>query len=222
MPAPGRDSRRELWSQAKDLPATWVEDMMTSTQPWDVRHIYTTADLNYDNVSSWSYLTKLRKRLQEHQVGGRIRPPHVCGVGVSADIGPALQKSKLDELVIVDLHGWKYEARLGITDQEGILLSDVFPSKSWSASVVFLTGCWGSTEVWGEALSEILAHPTTVIGNLHDYGSRWRDHAPIELINEVLEQAAGADADGAYDTVRLAIDNNSKMRDNAWMVHKRG
>ena len=62
---------------------------MTSTQPWDVRHIYTTADPMYDNVSSWSYLTILTKSLREHARAGRVRFLRGCGVSASPDIGPA-------------------------------------------------------------------------------------------------------------------------------------
>ena len=75
---------------------------MTSTQPWDVRHIYTTADPKYDNVASWSYLTKLKEKLQEQKDASRIRGNwQDCPVGVSRDIGTELQKSKRGELVIV-------------------------------------------------------------------------------------------------------------------------
>ena len=196
---------------------------MTSTQPWDVRHIYTTADPKYDNVASWSYLTKLKEKLREHKDASRIRGNwQDCPVGVSRDIGTELQKSKRGELVIVDLHGWKYLPELGVTDKDSAWLRAVAPAKWWSASVVFLTGCWGSTDLWGEALNEILTHPTTIIGNSKDSGAGWRDHTPIELISEVLEQAAGADANGAYDAVDGFLRSHPDPSKKGWMVHKRG
>lgn len=89
---------------------------MTSAQPWDVRHIYTTADPKYDNHSSCSYLTKLKEKLQEHKGAGRIRGWQDRPVGVSTDIGTELQKSNCGELVIVDLHGWKHDPELGVSD----------------------------------------------------------------------------------------------------------
>ena len=197
--------------------------MVTSTQPWDVRHIYTTADPKYDNVASWSYLTKLKEKLQEQKDASRIRGNwQDCPVGVSRDIGTELQKSKRGELVIVDLHGWKYLPELGVTDKDSAWLRAVAPAKWWSASVVFLTGCWGSTDLWGETLNEILTHPTTVIGNSKDNGAGWRDHTPIELISEVLEQAAGADANGAYDAVDGFLRSHPDPSKKGWMVHKRG
>ena len=195
---------------------------MTGTQPWDVRHIYTTADPVYDNVSSWSYLTKLTKNLREHAGAGRIRFLRGCGVGASPDIGPALLESKQGELVIIDLHGWKYEPTLGVTDHDGELLPRALSAKSWSASVIFLTGCWGSTDVWGVALDKLLARPTTVIGNSKDDGAGWRDHSPITLISDVLEQTAGGDASGAHDAVRQALRSDPDMSSRGWEVHSRG
>jgi hypothetical protein len=198
--------------------------MMTSTQPWDIRHIYTTADPRYDNLSSWSYLTKLKAKLQEHKRGGRIRGYwQDRPVGVSTDIGTELQKCKRGELVIVDLHCWPDHPALGVTCEDGTSLRAVAPAKWWNASVVFLTGCWGSTDLWGEALNEILTHPTTVVGNSNDDGSGWRDHTPIELISEVLQQVAGADANGAYDAVDGYLRSHPDLTTKSgWMVHKRG
>ena len=197
---------------------------MTSTQPWDVRHIYTTADPKYDNRSSWWYLTKLKEELQEHRGAGRIRGDwHDCPVGVSTDIGTELQKSKQGELVIVDLHGWKHCPELGVTCEDSTSLRAVAPGKWWSASVVFLTGCWGGTDLWGEALNEMLTHPTTIVGNSKDDGSGWRDHTPIKLISEVLKQAAGADANGAYDAVDGYLRSHPDLAtEKCWMVHERG
>jgi hypothetical protein len=196
--------------------------MMISTQPWDVRHIYTTADPMYDNVSSWSYLTILTKSLREHARAGRVRFLRGCGVSASPDIGPALLESRRGELVIIDLHGWKHEPTLGVTDHNGEQLPSALPSKSWSASVIFLTGCWGSTDMWGAALDKLLAHPTTVIGNSKADGAGWRDHSPISLIGDVLEQTAGADASGARDAVRQALRNDPDMSRKGWEVHSRG
>jgi hypothetical protein len=195
---------------------------MTTTQPWDVRHIYTTADPKYDNASSRSYLAKLTKNLREHAGAERIRFLRGCGVRETRDIGPALLESTRGELVIVDLHGWKNEPTLGLTSQCGVLLPCALPAKSWTASVIFLTGCWGSTDVWGVALNGILAHPTTVIGNAEKKGAGWRDHSPIRLISDVLERAAGADASAAHDAVRRALRNDPNMSEQGWEVHSRG
>jgi hypothetical protein len=197
---------------------------MTSAQPWDVRHIYTTADPKYDNHSSCSYLTNLKEKLQEHKDAGRIRRDwQNRPVGVSTDISTELQKTNRGELVIVDLHGWRHYPELGVTDKDSVSLRTIASGRWWSASVVFLTGCWGSTDLWGEALNEILTHPTTVVGNSNDDGSGWRDHTPIKLISEVLEQAAGADASGAYDAVDGYLSSHPDLTTKkCWMVHKRG
>ena len=185
---------------------------MNSTQPWDVRHIYTTADPRY-NRTSHQYLDKMKRMLQDRKDEGRIRAWEDCGVGAGTDIVPALRKSKPGELVIIDLHGSKYEAWLGVTPEDGVRLHDALPVKSWDASVIFLTGCWGSTDQFGEALNEFLAHQTTVIS--HSTESEWLDHTPIDLISTVLEHAPGADASGAYVAVDVYLRSH-------WGVYSRG
>jgi hypothetical protein len=81
----------------------------------------------------------------------------------------------------------------------------------------------GSTDLWGEGLDEILTHPTTVVGNSNDDGSGWRDHTPIKLISEVLEQAVGADFSGAHDAVDGYLRSHADLTTKkCWMVHKRG
>jgi hypothetical protein len=68
-----------------------------------------------------------------------------------------------------------------------------------------------------------VTHPTTVVGNSNDNGSGWRDHTPIKLVSEVLEQTAGADASGAYDAVDGYLRSHPDLTTKkCWMVHKRG
>jgi hypothetical protein len=47
------------------------------------------------------------------------------------------------------------------------------------------------------------------------------DHTPIVLIKAVLEQAGGAEVDGAYNAVYWALHNRRYRRSEAWMVEQR-
>lgn len=120
---------------------------MTREQPWDVRHIYTTADPCFER-----YLTKLNEKLRASKQAGWIQNLCDCPIGQDSGISPAIQASGWDELVIVDLHGWIGDQCpwLGTSAAPGLWLSEL-PTSSWSASVIFLTGCLGGTPEFGGA-----------------------------------------------------------------------
>src|SRR5215468_10628533 len=162
--------------------------MMTSEQPWDVRHIYTTADPRYEQ-----YLTELREKLQRSKQAGWIQDLQHCPVSQDSGISPAVQASGWAELVIVDLHGWIGDLGpwLGTTPKAGLWLRDL-PAKSWIASVIFLTGCVGGTPEFSAELDRVLTCRTTVVSHFEE--ACFTDRTPIDLITAVLQQAAGADA----------------------------
>lgn len=189
---------------------------MTSEQPWDVRHIYTTADPCFER-----YLTELREKLRASKQAGWIQDLHDCPVGQNSGIGPAMQASGWTELVIVDLHGWIGDQGpwLGTTTTPGLWLRDL-PARSWSASTIFLTGCRGGTPEFDVQLDRVLTRRTTVASHFEE--ACFKDHTPIALITAVLKQAAGADAGEALNAVETALYNRSYLRDQAWMVDQRG
>ena len=189
---------------------------MTSEQPWDVRHIYTTADPRFER-----YLIELRDKLRSSKQAGWIQDLHDCPVGQNSNIRPAVQASGWAELVIVDLHGWIGDQGpwLGTTTTPGLWLQDL-PANSWSASTIVLTGCLGGTPEFGAQLDRVLTRRTTVASHFEE--ACFTDRTPIALITAVLEQAAGADAGEALNAVNSALRNRSYLRDQAWMVDQRG
>jgi hypothetical protein len=56
-------------------------------------------------------------------------------LGASPDIGPALLESKRGELVIIDLHGWKYKPTLGVTDKNGAISSATPSGSTWQGAL---------------------------------------------------------------------------------------
>jgi hypothetical protein len=189
---------------------------MTSQQPWEVRHIYTTAEPDFD-----IYLAELRETLSESKRAGWITEVHDCPVSDPSRILPALCTSAMSEAVIVDMHGWVTDRGpwLGTTTKEGALLRDL-TANSWSASIIFLTGCLGGTPDFAAELDRILTHRTTVVSHFEEAGMR--DHTPIDLIKAVLEQAEGGDAGGAFNAVDTALYNHTYRRSEAWMADLRG
>lgn len=183
---------------------------MTSQQPWDVRHIYTTAEPYLD-----PYLDELGETLCESRRAGWIAEVHDCPVGVPNRILPTLRTSAWTEAVIVDMHSWVVDQGpwLGITTEDGALLRDL-PTNSWSASIIFLTGCRSGTADFAEELDRILTHRTTVVSHFEEVGMR--DRTPIDLIKAVLEQSEGADAGGALNAVDRALFNRTYRRGEAW------
>ena len=146
---------------------------MTSEQPWEVRHIYTTADSCFER-----YLTELREKLRASKQAGWIQDLHDCPVGQNSGIGPAVQASEWTELVIVDLHGWIGDQGpwLGTTTTPGLWLRDL-PANSWSASTIFLTGCRGGTPEFDVQLDRVLTRRTTVASHFEE--ACFKDHTPI-------------------------------------------
>jgi hypothetical protein len=191
--------------------------IVTSRQPWDVRHIHTQA------AGFKKYLDKLHKELDTRADAdsGCIRNRLTCPVDRNSDVGYALQASGESELVIVDLHGWVDERGpwLGVIRRPSVWLQDLAP-KSWAASTVFLTGCRGGTDEFAAELDRVLARPATVVSHSGE-AMEW-DHTPIELIVAVLEQAAGADADGAYEVVDNILRARPSLREEGWKVDRRG
>ena len=76
--------------------------IVTSRQPWDVRHIHSQA------AGFRKYLDKLRKELDARgDVGsGCIKNRFTCPVDRNSDVGSALRSERRERAVIVDLHGW--------------------------------------------------------------------------------------------------------------------
>ena len=189
---------------------------MTPREPWNVRHIYTTAEPRFG-----PYLAKLGKLLITCQRDGLIGELHDHPVVEPTGIFPALLTSTLGELVIVDFHGWVDDEGpcLGLTTAAGVLLRDL-PAKSWSASAIFLTGCVGGTPEFGTQLDRILRHRTSIVS--HFGKARMRDHTPIYLVEALLGDAAGGDVGGALNAIDAALYNRRHLRDQAWMVDQRG
>jgi hypothetical protein len=190
--------------------------MMTAREPWDVRHIYTTAEPRFK-----PYLARLGELLITSQRAGWIGELHDRPVDEPTGIFPALLASALSELVIVDFHGWVVEDGpwLGTTTAAGVLLKDL-PTNSWSASAIFLTGCTGGTPEFAAHLDRVLTHRTTIVSHWEKAGMR--DHTPIDLVEAILGEVAGGDAGGTLNAVDRALYNRTYLRDQAWMVDQRG
>jgi hypothetical protein len=194
---------------------------VTSRHPWDVRHIHSKA------AGFKVYLDKLCKELdaREDAGSGCIKNRCTCPVDPNVDVSSALQASGESELVIVDLHSWVGERGpwLGVNRRPSVWLQDL-PPKSWHASTVFLTGCCGGTDEFAAELDRVLARQATVIS--HSDKASESDHSPIELIVTVLEQAAGADADKAYEVVNNILCARPWLRKDGrqegWKVDRRG
>ena len=195
--------------------------IVTSRQPWDVRHIHSQA------AGFKKYLDKLGKELDGRGDAGSgcIKNRFTCPVDRNSDVGSALQASGESELVIVDLHSWVGERGpwLGVVRRPSVWLQDLAP-KSWNASTVFLTGCRGGTGEFAAELDRVLTRRATVVS--HSGEAKESDHTPIELIVTVLEQAAGADADKAYEVVYNILWARPWLRKEGcregWKVDRRG
>jgi len=209
---PGGKHLRHAWDRGKHSMA----GTMTAGEPWDVRHIYTTAEPAFE-----PYLAVLGELLITSQRAGWIGELRDCPVDEPAGIFPALLTSALGELVIVDFHGWVVEDGpwLGSTTAAGVLLRDL-PANSWSASIIFLTGCVGGTPEFAAHLDRVLTHRTSIVSHFGETGMR--DNTPIDLVNAVLGEAAGGDVGDAFNAVDRALYNRSYRRDQAWMVAQRG
>lgn len=195
---------------------------MTIEQPWDVRHIYTTADLDFER-----YLNHLHEKLRKSKQAGWIQELHDCPVGQDSGISRTVQASGWAELVIVDLHGWTVEQGpwLGTTTRlPGMLLRDL-PTDSWSASAIFLTGCRGGTPEFDAELDRILTRRTTVVSHFDQAG--FSDHTPVDLITAVLGQTAGADAGEVLNVVTSTLKARrpyarEELGEELWTVGQRG
>jgi hypothetical protein len=189
---------------------------MTTGEPWDVRHIYTTAEPGFGR-----YLTELDRLLSASHRGGLIQELHDSPVDEPDGIFPALRTSRLNELVIVDFHGWVVEDGpwLGTIPQDGVLLRDL-PANSWDAAVIILTGCQGGKDEFSTHLDRVLTHRTTIIS--HWAETAMEDHTPIPLINAFLAEATGGDPGEALRAVDVALYNRTRRRDAEWMVDQRG
>ncbi|MFJ8752093.1 hypothetical protein ACIREO_22590 [Streptomyces sp. NPDC102441] len=184
---------------------------MSYAWPWTVRHVYSDADRGLR-----PYLRSMHGMLEHYRRAGLIREHLDRPVTTADDLLRALSEPGPDELLIADLHGaiGIDEAWLGPSSTDAFLLLDSLPARSWSASAVILTNCYGAREQFHRALSRLSAVPVAVAGHF-DVAAK-RDTTPVALTKALLQHSDAGDERGAFTAMEVAGHNLRLSSARAW------
>lgn len=179
--------------------------------PWDIRHLYSTADQSFR-----PYIARMTAMISEARSAGWVDKYTDRPIEHDSDLYHALREVDPGELVIVDLHGWIGDRgpRLSATTSgQGVSLTDIAAS-SWSASAVVLTNCHGGRKQFQQELSRILARRAAVAGHFDE--AMTTDFTPIDIVKSILREANGGDDAEAYNAMDVALYNRTGRRSEAW------
>jgi hypothetical protein len=181
---------------------------MSERCPWVVRHLYSTAGRSFG-----PYLKHMDQLLRQAQQEGWVSHVHNFPISDASQIPAAFSDMERGELVIVDLHGWAGEeapACLSPVGAGAYLGLDELPANSWEAAAVVFSNCRGARPQFSAAVSRLIRRRTAVTGQFD--GAGVMDHTPIKVVAAILEQADGADDDGAFN----AMDRVLYGRNDRW------
>ncbi|MER7688257.1 hypothetical protein [Streptomyces sp. NPDC097610] len=173
---------------------------MSYGSPWTVRHVYSTADRGLR-----PYLRAMHSMLAHYQDAGLIGERLDVPVATASDLASALTALGEDELVIADLHGDVDTdgAWLGPSSDGAFVLLDGLPARSWSASALILTNCYGTRAQFTGALARLNTKPVAVAG--HFEVAAKRDVTPVGLAKAVLQYSDAGDERGAFRALDVAV-----------------
>ncbi|MCX4682138.1 hypothetical protein OG413_43945 [Streptomyces sp. NBC_01433] len=185
---------------------------MSYEWPWTVRHVYSDADRGLR-----PYLRSMHGMLEHYRSAGLIREHLDLPVSTAGDLVGALSGPGPDELLIADLHGdvGPEGAWLGPSSTGTFVLLDSLPARSWSASAVILTNCYGAREQFLRALGRLSTVPVAVAG--HFEVAAKRDTTPVALGKALLQHSDAGDAGGAFSAMEVAGHNLRLSSAKAWV-----